>query len=241
MKTALITGSGRKSGLGFEVAKQLGAQGYQIIIAARKSAQVTQRVAELKNLGFQAHGVVLDLTDENSISQAVSTVQNWASKLDVLVNNAAVFGDFTSVLDTDIKNVEAAFNTNFLGTWQVTQKFYPLLANADTARIVNVSSGAGSFADPVYGILNGSMGMPVSTYALTKLVINGLTVKMAKEFSQDNVLVNAVCPDVVNTSGHDTGFGRPVSEGAKSIVWAATLPDDGPTGGFYRDGQPLPW
>lgn len=241
MKTALITGAGRQNGLGFETAKQLGQQGYRVIIAARQTAQVTARVDELTQQGLTADGVQLDITDTTSIQQAAMTIHDRYGRLDVLINNAATFGQFDSILATDIDEAQAEFKTNFFGPWQVAQAFYPLLANSEAPRIVNVSSGAGSFQDPVYGMLDGSLGMPVSTYALTKLALNGLTIKMAKEFAADHILVNAVCPDVIATHQAPSGFARPVSEGGKSVVWAATLPDDGPTGGFFRDGQALLW
>lgn len=104
----------------------------------------------------------------------------------------------------------------------------------------NVSSGAGSFGDLQYGLLNGSQGIPCSGYGISKLAVNGLTLKLAKELEKNHILVNAVCPDITNTFGFGP-WGRPVEVSAKSVVWAATLPDDGPTGGFYRDGQALPW
>ena len=104
----------------------------------------------------------------------------------------------------------------------------------------NVSSGAGSFGDPQYGLLNGSQGIPCSGYGISKLAVNGLTLKLAKELEKNHIPVNAVCPDITNTFGFGP-WGRPVEVSAKSVVWAATLPDDGPTGGFYRDGQALPW
>ena len=107
-------------------------------------------------------------------------------------------------------------------------------------RVVNVSSGAGSFEDPKYGLLHGTIVTQPMGYGISKLALNGLTVKMAKEFAGDRILVNSVCPDITDTFG--TGmFGRPVQESAKSVIWAAMLPNDGPSGGFFRDGEPLPW
>ncbi|ANZ63605.1 hypothetical protein AYR62_05520 [Secundilactobacillus paracollinoides] len=241
MKTVLITGAGRADGLGFGVAKQLGEQGYHIVVSARKNDQVNDRVAELSALGYTASGLVMDITDDNSVESAADKLSTQLSQLDVLINNAAYFGDFNDVVSTDLTDVQLAFDTNFIGTWRVVKAFYALLKKSSSARVVNVSSGAGSYDDPVYGLLHGSMGMPVSTYALTKLTINGLTIKMAKEFKKDHILVNAVCPDVVNTHPDTQSMGRSVEDGAKSISWAATIPDDGPTGEFFRDGKPLPW
>lgn len=241
MKTALITGAGRREGLGFEVAHQLSELGYHVIISARRPAQIDGRIRDLQQLGIDASGVVMDISEHDSITQVVEAVAQAFGRLDVLVNNAAVFGDFGSLATTDMQALKREFDTNFFGTWDVIEQFYPLLQNAQSARIVNVSSGAGSFDDPQYGMTHGSFGMPVSSYALTKLSINGLTVKAAREFAADGILVNSVCPGVVATHQAPSGFARPVPDGAHSIVWAATLPDDGPTGGFFRDGQPLPW
>mgnify|MGYP004701537337 CR=1 FL=1 len=241
MKTALITGAGRREGLGFEVAHQLGNLGYHVILSARQPAQIDARVQTLRQAGIDASGILMDIADHKSVQQAAQTIQQQFQQLDVLINNAAVFGNFESLLETDMQELHHEFNTNFFGTWDVIQQFYPLLRQAGSSRIVNVSSGAGSFDDPKYGMVHGSLGMPVSAYALTKLSINGLTVKAAREFAPDGILVNSVCPGVVATHQAPGVFARPVPDGAKSVVWAATLPDDGPTGKFFRDGQPLPW
>ncbi|ANF94822.1 SDR family NAD(P)-dependent oxidoreductase [Paenibacillus bovis] len=239
MRIALITGSGRKGGLGFETAKQLGARGYHTILAARRMEQITPFVEELKSLGISASPVVVDITDDKSIIEAASTVEMQYGKLDVLINNAAMLKAGESIEKMDIDELRSILDTNVVGTWSVTQKFLPLLIKSDQGRIVNVSSSAGSLEDPQYGFINGALEMPTLGYDISKLAMNGLTIKMAKEFKQYKMLVNSVCPDITDTFG--TGGGRPVSESAKGIVWAATLPDDGPTGLFFRDGKQLPW
>jgi NAD(P)-dependent dehydrogenase (short-subunit alcohol dehydrogenase family) len=120
------------------------------------------------------------------------------------------------------------------------QAFLPLLRKSEHARIVNVSSGAGSHGDQAFGLTtDNQMG---TSYAVAKAALNALTVKVAKEVAVDNILVNSVCPGFTATfEGGDAMGARPVSEGAASVVWAATLPDGGPTGQFFRDGRPLPW
>jgi NAD(P)-dependent dehydrogenase (short-subunit alcohol dehydrogenase family) len=140
------------------------------------------------------------------------------------------------------------FQTNVVGTWSVTQQFLPLVVASGHGRIVNVSSGSGAFWDPDYGLVNypgfemERFGAPISAYALTKTAVNGLTIKLAKELKSDNILVNSVCPGVTATRpGSEEWGARPVADGAKGVVWAATLPDDGPTGLFFRDGKQLPW
>ena len=239
MSIALITGSGRKGGLGFETAKQLGQNGYHVILAARKAEQLAPLVEELTQQGIHASYVVLDITNEDSAEKAAEQVRREYSHLDVLINNAARMGAGKSVEEESLDEIWLTFETNVLGTWNVTQKFIPLLQMSEHGRIVNVSSGAGSYNDPQYGFLNGKLGIPCSGYGLSKMTVNGLTVKTAKELAKDHILVNAVCPDITDSFG--MGFGRPVQESAKSVIWAAMLPDDGPTGGFFRDGKELPW
>lgn len=132
------------------------------------------------------------------------------------------------------------FDTNVIGTWNVTQKFPPLVRAPEHGRIAMVSSGAGSYGDPRYGLLGGSMGIPCSGYGLSKPALNGMVIKLAKELAGAGVLANAVCPSITDTFG--TGmFGRPMEVSARGVTWVAALPDDGPTGGFFRDGKPLPW
>lgn len=185
MKIALITGSGRKNGLGFETAKQLGAKGYHIILAARNMEQMTSLIEELSNLGISTSSVMMDITDDKSILDAAATVEKQ-----------------------DIDELKNVFITNVIGTWSVTQKFLPLLIKSDQGRIVNISSGAGSFGNPQYGFINGTLGMPGSGYAISKLALNGLTIKMAKEFEKYKILVNSVCPDITDTYGTGGVWGR---------------------------------
>lgn len=239
MRIVLITGSGRKGGLGYETARQLGDAGDHVILAARRPelARLTQ---ELVDAGISASHVTMDTTDEASVRAAAEEVDRRFGRLDVLINNAASMRAGASVEQQDLAEMRMALDTNVIGTWNVTQKFIPLLRKSAHGRIVNVSSGAGSYGDPQYGFLHGSMGIPASGYGISKLALNGLTIKTAKELTADHILVNAVCPDITDTFGSGM-FGRPVQVSARSVTWAADLPDDGPTGGFFRDGKPLPW
>jgi NAD(P)-dependent dehydrogenase (short-subunit alcohol dehydrogenase family) len=121
--------------------------------------------------------------------------------------------------------------TNVYGPWQMVQAFLPLLKKSEHPRIVNVSSGAGALT---------SMGGGTPAYSMSKAALNALTRMLAAELRRHGILVNSICPGWVATDMGGSG-GRPVTEGATGIVWAALLPDDGPTGGFFRDGQPLDW
>lgn len=241
MEIVLITGSGRKGGLGYETAKQLGKQGYHVILAARKpKEQMAALVKELRDTGVKASYVQMDITSEKSVKNAAASIEKEFGRVDVLINNAAVMQAGDLVETQNLEQLRQVLETNVIGTWNVTQKFIPLLKKSAHGRIVNVSSGAGSYRDPQYGFLDGAMGIPCSGYGISKLAVNGLTLKTAKELEKDAILVNAVCPDITDTVGSGM-FGRPVELSAKSVIWAATLPDDGPTGGFFRDGRELPW
>ena len=153
-------------------------------------------------------------------------------RADVLVNNAAILYDTGArAVTADLGTVRRAMETNVLGAWATAQALLPLLRRSPHGRIVNVSSEAGSI---------GGMTGGTPAYAVSKAALNALTRLLAGELRRDRILVNAVCPGWVATDMGGAG-GRPVSDGAAGIVWAATLPDDGPTGGFFRDGRPLPW
>lgn len=241
MEKVLITGSGRRGGLGYETARQLGLQGFHVILAARKKDDDMQKlVDELKHLGISADYVNLDITDENSAKKAAEHISQQYGNIDILINNAALMRAGENIEKQDLEEMRNVLDTNVIGTWNVTQKFLPLLKKSKHPRIVNVSSGAGSYGDPQYGFINGKMGIPASGYGISKLALNGLTLKMAKELEKEHILVNAVCPDITDTFGSGM-WGRPVEESVKSVIYAATLPLDGATGKFFRDGKELSW
>ena len=244
---ALITGAGREGGLGHEVARQLAAKGHHVILTARDLSQVEPLADAINAEGLSASALQLDLTDEDSVTTAVRAVASEHGRLDVLVNNAVMMvPSAVSAAEKDMGELSREFETNVVGTWRVTKHFFPLLEAGGHGRVVNVSSGAGSFWDPDYGLVNflglamGDFGdMPITAYAITKTALNALTITMAKDFRAGRILVNSVCPDV--TASRGPGWGRPVADSALGVVWAATLPDDGPTGLFFRDGKQLPW
>ncbi|MEU1440098.1 MULTISPECIES: SDR family NAD(P)-dependent oxidoreductase [Streptomyces] len=220
---ALVTGANR--GIGREVARQLAVAGHTVFLTAR-SAEAAAEAA--RAAGPDAHPLRLDVTSEADIT----AVARDLSALDVLVNNAAITYDtWQRATDAGLDVVREAAETNLYGPWRLTQALLPLLRASAHPRVVNVSSEVASLA---------SMGGGTPAYTSTKAALNALTRMLAAELGPDRVLVNAVCPGWVATDMGGPG-GRPVAEGAASVVWAATLPDDGPTGGFFRDGQPLPW
>ena len=173
--------------------------------------------------------------------RALAADLGWAlGRVDVLINNAAATPDWSETAGTaDLRTARAVMETNLFGPWRVVQAFLPLLRRSRRGRIVNVSSGGGSHEDPQFGL---AAGPAMASYAVSKAALNALTVKLALELFEDRILVNAVCPGLTATAPGMADVGaRPVEEGAASVVWAATLADDGPTGGFFRDGQALGW
>jgi NAD(P)-dependent dehydrogenase (short-subunit alcohol dehydrogenase family) len=222
---SLVTGGNR--GIGREVCRQLAELGHVVLLTARSADAA---VAAARAAG--AEPLPLDVTDPASIAAAARRVGERHGRLDVLVNNAAIdYDTWQRAIDADLAVVREAAETNLYGPWLMVQRFLPLLRASEHPRIVNVSSEAGSLA---------SMGGGTPAYTASKVALNALTRMLAAELRRDHVLVNAVCPGWVATDMGGPG-GRPVDEGAASVVWAATLPDSGPTGGFFRDGRPLPW
>jgi NAD(P)-dependent dehydrogenase (short-subunit alcohol dehydrogenase family) len=230
VKIALVTGANR--GIGFEVCRQLAGKGFVVLLTARDEAKAIAAAKKLAKAG-SVEGLAVDVADASSIVNAAAEVAKRYDHLDVLVNNAGInYDTWETAENADINGtVMDTIATNLLGPWRMCQAFLPLLRKSRAARIVNVSSESGSLAD---------MGAGPPAYQVTKAALNALTRTLAGELRGTRILVNAVCPGWVATDMGGSG-GRPVSEGAASVVWAATLPDDGPTGGFFRDGKPLPW
>lgn len=230
-RVALVTGANR--GIGFEVCRQLARAGFAVILGARDAEKGTGAAEVLIGEGLNVLPRQLDVTDRGSIDGLRLWAQDRFGKLDVLVNNAAVLYDsWQSAAGADLKLVREAFETNTLGAWRMCQAFLPLLRRSAGGRVVNVSSESGSLA---------GMGGGTPAYGVSKAALNALTRMLADELRGDRILVNSVCPGWVATEMGGPDAPRSVEEGAAGVVWAATLPDSGPTGGFFRDGEPLPW
>lgn len=225
---ALVTGANR--GIGKEVSHQLAAQNYTVLLTAcslEKAQAATQSLGSDNLIPTQ-----LDVANPASIAALHERVVQEFGHLDVLINNAAInYDTWQRAVNADLGVVRETFETNVYGPWQLIQTFLPLLRKSPHPRIVNVSSGGGA--------LNG-MGGGTPAYSMTKASLNSLTLMLADELRRDRILVNAVCPGWVATD-MGGGGGRPVADGATGIVWAAMLPDDGPSGGFFRDGKPISW
>jgi NAD(P)-dependent dehydrogenase (short-subunit alcohol dehydrogenase family) len=226
---AVVTGGNR--GIGLEVARQLSGRDWTVILGARDREQGEQAAAGIGPPGGRVHAWQLDVTDPHSVTSAARRADREFGRVDVVINNAAIDYDTDQrAITADLDRVSRALDTNLLGAWRVSEAFIPLLRRSSHPRVVNVSSEAGAISE----MTGGTPG-----YAVSKAALNALTRILAAELRADGVLVNAVCPGWTDT---DMGRGgRPVAAGAASVVWAAMLPDDGPTGGFYRDGRELSW
>jgi NAD(P)-dependent dehydrogenase (short-subunit alcohol dehydrogenase family) len=220
-RVALVTGANR--GIGRAVAEGLAERGFRTLLTARDAdAAAAAASAMTGDVAVRR----MDVTDADSIR----AVAGELDRLDVLVNNAGVLYDtWQRPSDADLEQVREALEVNLLGPWRTTQAMLPLMSAG--GRIVNVSSGAGSLTD---------MGPGTPAYGVSKAALNALTIKLAGELRGRGILVNAVCPGWVATDMGGPG-GRPVEQGAASVLWAVDLPDDGPTGGFFRDGRPIAW
>ena len=230
-RVSLVTGANR--GIGLEVARQLAMQGFTTILCARDVQKGKKAASLLQQSGLAVIPVQLDVTEQRSIDDARQIVEERFGKLDVLVNNAAILYDsWQRAENANLDTVIKAFDTNTLGAWRICQSFIPLLRKSGHARIVNVSSESGSLA---------VMGGGTPAYSVSKVALNALTRMLADELQGSRILINSVCPGWVATDMGGADAPRTVEEGAASVMWAATLPDDGPTGGFFRDGKQLPW
>ena len=230
MPTALVTGANR--GLGRETARQLAARGYTVILTARAGAKAEQAAAELVAEGGDVRPLALDVSNPLSIDAAAAHLAEDPGELDVLVNNAGVGSDFgVSGVEPDFELIEKALETNFYGAYRLTVELLPLLRKSPHPRIVNVSSGMGGVSE---------MGGWSPGYRVSKASLNAMTRILATELKDAGFLVNSACPGFVATDmGAPMGAQKSVEDGASGIVWLATLPDDGPTGGFFRDGRPI--
>jgi NAD(P)-dependent dehydrogenase (short-subunit alcohol dehydrogenase family) len=223
---ALVTGANR--GIGLEVSRQLAHSQMRVLLGARDPSKGEAAARLMAQGGLDVEAVALDVTDAASIQ----ALRDRVGAVDVLVNNAGVDYDTDqTALSADLARVRRTFETNLFGAWMMAQAFAPGMRDRRWGRIVNVSSAAGSLA---------GMGRGTPGYSASKAALNALTRLLAAELAGTGVLVNSVCPGWVATDMGGRG-GRLVQDGAASVVWAATLQNDGPTGGFFRDGRPLPW
>ncbi|MEL6657844.1 MAG: SDR family oxidoreductase [Bacteroidota bacterium] len=229
-KIALVTGANR--GIGLEVVRQLAALGHTVILTSRNREKGEAALASIQKASYDIVYHQLDVTDTRSIDTIKQWIVDQYGRLDILVNNAGInYDTWHQALSADLQECRQTMEANLFGPWHLCQALIPLMRSEGRGRVVNVSSGAGA--------LNG-MGGGTPAYSISKAGLNVLTIKLAAG-TRGDVLVNAVCPGWVRTDMGGSQAPRSVSEGAKGIVWAATLPTGGPSGGFFRDGKRIEW
>ncbi len=225
---ALVSGTSR--GIGREIARQLAEDHGHLVIASARDPEAAERTAS--EIAGEAIGAQLDVTDQASVDALRARVEDEVGRLDVLVNNAGVYGDPDGVGEYDLDRAHEVVETDLFGPWRLTQATLPLLRASGHGRIVNVSSGAGQLSD-MYG--------GRAAYRVSKAGLNALTRVLANDEGGAGILTNSMCPGWVRTDMGGAGAPRSVEEGADTAVWLATLPDEGPNGGFFRNREPIPW
>jgi NAD(P)-dependent dehydrogenase (short-subunit alcohol dehydrogenase family) len=232
-KIALVTGGNR--GIGYETCLQLAQMGMKVILSARDIAKGEKATRQLRDRGLDVVFYQLDVSNQTHIDRIAKQIIHQFMRLDVLVNNAAILYDtWQHATNADIEVVNKAIITNLFGPWRLCQICIPIMKKNNYGRIVNVSSGLGSLH------YMGSGGVLPPAYSVSKAALNAFTRILSADLLGTGILVNAVDPGWVATDMGGQG-GRPIQDGAKGIVWAATLPENGPNGGFFYDGKPTPW
>ncbi|MCY1693092.1 SDR family oxidoreductase [Curtobacterium sp. SL109] len=236
-QTALVTGANK--GIGYAIAESLGRLGHRVVLGARDDVAGADAAARLVAQGIDASALRLDVTSDASVATAAAELEDRVGTLDVLVNNAGVSGAFDQVtwgqdpttIDLDV--LRGVVDTNVYGVIRVTNAMLPLLRRSDAPRIVNTSSSMGS--------LGRQPGPVMAVYSSSKTFLNAVTVQYARAFADTPVIVNAACPGLVATDFNGFAGDRTPEQGAATAVRLATLPDDGPRGGFFEDDGVVPW
>jgi len=240
-KVALITGANK--GIGLETARQLGKLGVTILVGARDLAKGEEAAEVLRGTGVDARAVKLDVVSEADRVAVAKYIEKEFGRLDILINNAGVMldgrtGNETST--TSEKILRETFETNFFAVVALTQKILPLLRKSEAGRIVNLSSVLASLT------LHATKGSPIYdaktfAYDASKAALNSFTIHLAHELSDTMIKVNSAHPGWVKTDMGGEGAQMEIVDGAKTSVQLATLPEDGPTGGYFHMGEALPW
>lgn len=230
-KVALVTGAYR--GIGLETCRQLAKKGCRTILTARDARKGENACRILQQDGLDVTPCQLDITDKASVQRAAVWVEKKFGRLDILVNNAGISLDTGQrIEETELEIFRNTLETNLLGAILVCKTFLPLMKKGGYGRIVNVSSGKGSFR---------KLAAENVAYRVSKAALNAFTLALADELRETNILVNAATPGWVRTHLGGVKAPRTTEEGADTIVWLATLPDDGPRGGFFKDRKEFPW
>lgn len=233
---ALVTGGNR--GIGLEICRQLAHKGCTVLLGAREPAHGEAAALQLRAQSLDVHFIQLDQTQAESIDRAVQHVTKTFGQLDVLVNNGAILIDQNDhPSDMNLTKLRQTLETNVIGVIALTRALLPMSRKSGAGRIVNVSSGGGSLG----GLLNGRGGLFAPAYQLSKTALNAFTVLLAIELKDTPIKVNSACPGWVRTAMGGSNATYSPEEGADTPVWLATLPPDGPTGGFFNSREPISW
>ena len=229
-KIALVTGANR--GLGFEACRQLARLGFTVVLTARDKGRGKAAAQELREQGLDVRFHPLDVTDDRSVMQLAAFLKEEFRQLDVLINNAgiSVTSGAANMMDEEVDVFRQTLETNTLGPLNIIQKLVPLMQGE--GRVVNLSSGMGQLAE---------MGSGSAAYRLSKTALNAVTRLAANAVQGSNVKVNAACPGWVRTDMGGSGAPRSLEQGVETVIWLATLPNDGPTGGLFRDKKSIAW
>jgi NAD(P)-dependent dehydrogenase (short-subunit alcohol dehydrogenase family) len=231
-RIAVVTGGNK--GIGFEICRQLASRGVNVVLTARSPRRGAQAAKKLQGEGLNAIFHPLDVTAPDQVQALARYLETAHGRCDVLVNNAGIALDrySMSVLDTPLRLFQDTLDTNFYGPLRLCQALIPMMLRRRYGRVVNLSSGLGQLED----MQDGS-----AAYRASKTALNALTRMAAAAAGNRNVLVNSMCPGWVRTDMGGPNATRGVEKGAETAVWLATLPDGGPSGGFFRDRKPIPW
>lgn len=227
-RTALVTGGNR--GIGLAVCRALARQGVRVVLTARRMEDAVAAARELQGERLDVAAEELDLASERSVQACAARLEKAGRAIDALVNNGAVLFD-GDVLTTPSEQFRTSVEVNLLGALWCCRAFVPPMLERKYGRVVNVSSEWGAFSEGLDG--------PAS-YSITKAALNALTVSLARS-TRGDVKVNACSPGWVRTRMGGAGADRSPEQGADVIAWLATLPADGPDGGFFADREPIPW
>ena len=227
---ALVTGANK--GIGHEIARQLGERGFHVFVGARNADAGEQAAVSLRKGGAWAEFVEIDVSNRASTQAAAKAVATQTDHLDVLVNNAGVMEDESSITEVDDGTLLRTLTTNTLGPLRVTQAFLPLLMKSPRASVVNVSSGLGQLSD---------MADTHPAYSISKTALNAITRQFAAALRDKGVTGNSVCPGWVKTDMGGPNAPRTVQQGAETVTWLATEAPRTITGQFLRDRRVIPW
>ncbi|MGD9330620.1 MAG: SDR family oxidoreductase [Desulfobacterales bacterium] len=238
-RVAIVTGANR--GLGFEIARQLADLGITVVMGSRDPEQGAAAAESLQSDRRSVISRLLDVNQASTIQAAIGDIMDRYGRIDILVNNAGIMIDSqTTILELDLTLFQNTLETNALGALLLSQACIPHMQANNYGRIVNISSTLGSLTDIATPDSEYSVVLSPA-YRLSKTLLNGLTVLLAKELQETNILVNSACPGWVRTRLGGERAPLMPAQGAETPVWLATLPDDGPRGGFFREKRPIPW